>query len=316
MAFLFVQKEKEAGGTPCGIRDIAELGGCVAEENIPAAQDPCRGEQVGAPEPRAGQVVLIDVRRILPNPHQPRRRFDSEALLSLSESIRRHGILQPPSVRLLPDGNYELIAGERRLRAAILAGRSEIPCLVRTEESEKSAELAVVENLQREDLDIFEEAAAIDTLCRRFSMTQEEVGRRLSVSQSYVANKLRLLRLSEEARAILREGGLTERHARAVLRLPEEIRIPALLRMKKEEMNVAAAERLVERLLSEGDKKQRPPASRRGVLKDIRLFYNSLDRAMQLVKEAGIGILSERTEHDDHIELRILIDKEKKEAVG
>ena len=314
MAFLFAQKE--AARTPCGIRDISELGESVAETHAPLSDRPC-GEAAAAEDAReggAGEIRLLDVRSIRQNPHQPRRRFESEALLSLSESIRRHGVLQPPPVRARPDGSYELIAGERRLRAAILAGLQKIPCLVRTGEEEESAELAVIENLQREDLDIFEEAAAIDTLCRRFSMTQEEVGRRLSVSQSYVANKLRLLRLSEEARAILREGKLTERHARTVLRLPEEMRIPALLRMKKEEMNVAAAERYVERLLREGEKK--PSATRRGVLKDIRLFYNSLDRAVQLVKEAGIGILSERTEHDDHIELIIRIDKEKKEAVG
>lgn len=322
MAFLFAQKEREQAEGARGIRDISELRRS-SDDSADGMLHEKAGETASLPSAAAKddeastneRVILVDVRHIHPNPDQPRRRFDSEALLSLSESIRRHGILQPPSVRALPDGSYELIAGERRLRAAMLAGMRSIPCLVRAGTGAESAELAMIENLQRQDLDIFEEATAIATLCERFSMTQEEVGRRLSVSQSYVANKLRLLRLSEEARAILREGGLTERHARAVLRLPEEMRIPALLRMKKEEMNVAAAERLVERLLSEGEKK-RPPAARRGVLKDIRLFYNSLDRAVQLVKEAGIGILSERTEHDDHIELRIRIDKEKKEIAG
>jgi ParB family chromosome partitioning protein len=200
---------------------------------------------------------------------------------------------------------YELIAGERRLRAALLAGIREVPCLVRESTADESAELAIIENLQRRDLDMFEEAVALAALAARYGMTQEEIGRRLSVSQSYVANKLRLLRLSDEAQAIVIKGKLTERHARAVLRLPEEKRIPALRRMAEEGMNVASAERYVERLLSEKKRISRHT----GVIKDIRLFYNSIDRAMRLVKESGIGIRSERHESDDTIEVIIRINK-------
>jgi len=256
-----------------------------------------------------GNVESISVTEIRRNPAQPRRNFDEEALLSLSGSIRRHGILQPLVVRRLMLGGYELIAGERRLRAALLAGIREVPCLVRESTADESAELAIIENLQRRDLDMFEEAAAIASLAARYSMTQEEIGRRLSVSQSYVANKLRLLRLSEEAQNIILRGKLTERHARAALRLPEEKRLPALKKMADEGMNVASAERYVERLLTE----KKPRSRHTGVIKDIRLFYNSLDRAMRMVKESGIGIGTERHESDDAIEVIIRINK-KQEA--
>lgn len=286
MAFLFVEN----------LTGQDELGVGVTEEGA-----------------RLGEVKRVALSRILPNPAQPRRHFEREALLSLAESIRTHGILQPPVVRPLGGGTYELIAGERRLRAASLAGMEEIPCLVRESEEGESATLAILENLQRQDLDMFEEAAALSALSERFGLTQAEIGEKLSVSQSYVANKLRLLRLSEEARSILREGGLSERHARAVLRLPEEERIAALSHMAKNALNVAAAEGYVERLLAareEKTKEEKRPRGR-GIIKDIRLFYNSLDRAVNLVKEAGIGVISERTERDDCIELRIRIEKPK-----
>lgn len=259
----------------------------------------------------------IEAGRILPNPAQPRRAFDTEALLALSESIRQHGILQPPVVRRLPDGEtYELIAGERRVRAARMAGFATIPCLVRESDSDESAELSIIENLQRRDLGLFEEATAIAALCDRFHMTQEQVAARLAVSQSYVANKLRLLRFSPEARSVIVAGHLTERHARAVLRLPGERQLAALRHMVEAGMNVAAADRYVERLLSE--KKAR--ARHAGVIKDIRLFYNSLDRAMGLVREAGIAIAAERRENDEEIEMVIRIRKPpvrgKKQEVG
>ncbi len=255
-----------------------------------------------------GKIVEIEAGKIRPNPAQPRREFETEALLALSESIRRHGILQPPVVRRIAPDLYELIAGERRLRAALLAGMTSIPCLVRAGDDHESAELAIIENLQRRDLDMFEEAYAIATLCEKYRLTQEQVGQKLSVSQSYVANKLRLLRLPEEARAILREGKLTERHARAALRLPEERRIGAVRHMAAAGLNVAQAEKYVEGILKE----KKAKGKHTGVIKDIRLFYNSIDRAVKLVKEAGIGITSHRCEDDEIIELTIRIEKKGK----
>ena len=266
---------------------------------------------------QGGKVEEIEAARILPNPAQPRRTFDTEALLSLSESIRRHGILQPPVVRRLPGGRgYELIAGERRLRAAQMAGLTLLPCIVRESSPDESAELAMVENLQRRDLSLFEEAAAIAALCSRSRMTQEQVAARLSVSQSYVANKLRLLRLSQEAREIITTAGLTERHARAVLRLPEGRRPAAQQTIAERGMNVSDTEKYIDRLLAE----KKPRARHAGVIKDIRLFYNSLDRAMALVREAGIAIAAERREDEEEIEVVIRIRKppgrEKKQEVG
>ena len=259
------------------------------------------------PEPQNGRIVESEASAIRPNPSQPRREFDTEALLSLSESIRRHGILQPPVVRRISRDTYELIAGERRLRAALLCGMSSIPCLVREGEDGESAELAIVENLQRRDLNMFEEAGAIAALCDRFRMTQEQVGARLSVSQSYVANKLRLLRFTEKERELILSGKLTERHARAALRLPPEKRESALSRMAAEGMTVAAAEKLTERLLS--DKRLR--SRHTGVIKDIRIFYNSVDRAVKLVREAGIRIRADRRETEDEIELVVRIEKKR-----
>lgn len=262
------------------------------------------GEEVTG-EDGTPEVELVSVTEIRRNPAQPRKNFDEEGLVALSGSIRRHGILQPLVVRRVGEHGYELIAGERRLRAAVLAGVREVPCIIRESTADESAELAIIENLQRRDLDMFEEASALAALAARHGLTQEEIGRRLSVSQSYVANKLRLLRLSGEAQAVIREGKLTERHARAVLRLPEEKRLPALRHMAEEGMNVQAAERYVERLLAE----KKPHSRHTGVIKDIRLFYNSIDRAMRLVKEAGIGIRSERHESEDAIEVVIRINK-------
>lgn len=259
------------------------------------------------PEPQNGRIVEIEASAIRPNPSQPRREFDTEALLSLSESIRRHGILQPPVVRRISRDTYELIAGERRLRAALLCGMSSIPCLVREGEDGESAELAIVENLQRRDLNMFEEANAIASLCDRFRMTQEQVGARLSVSQSYVANKLRLLRFTDKERELILSGRLTERHARAALRLPPEKREAALSRMAAEGMTVAAAEKLTERLLSE----KKPRSRHTGVIKDIRIFYNSVDRAVKLVREAGIRIRADRRETEDEIELVVRIEKKR-----
>ena len=259
------------------------------------------------PEPQGGRIVEIEASAIRPSPNQPRREFDTEALLSLSESIRRHGILQPPVVRRLPNGGYELIAGERRLRAALLCGMSQIPCLVREGDEGESAELSIIENLQRRDLNMFEEATAIAALCDRYHLTQEQVGARLSVSQSYVANKLRLLRFTPEERELILVGGLSERHARAALRLPPEARQAALSRMAEGSMTVAAAEKLVEGLLA--PKKARPRHT--GVIKDIRIFYNSIDRAVKLVREAGIAVRAHRRETENEIELTVRIEKKR-----
>ena len=195
------------------------------------------------------RVLYLSVDAIRANPDQPRKYFEPEALRELAESIGRYGILQPLTVRRGEDG-YELIAGERRLRAAKLAGLREVPCLAVRSDEEESALLSLIENLQRQDLHYMEEAAAIAKLIAVYGLSQEQAAERLGKSQSAVANKLRLLRLSPACVALLREGGLSERHARALLRLSDENERLAALRVIIERgCNVAQAEAYIESVL-------------------------------------------------------------------
>ena len=198
------------------------------------------------------RVLYLSVDAIRANPDQPRKYFEPEALRELAESIGRYGILQPLTVRRGEDG-YELIAGERRLRAAKLAGLREVPCLAVRSDEEESALLSLIENLQRQDLHYMEEAAAIAKLIAVYGLSQEQAAERLGKSQSAVANKLRLLRLSPACVALLREGGLSERHARALLRLSDENERLAALRVIIERgCNVAQAEAYIESVLQRG----------------------------------------------------------------
>ena len=254
------------------------------------------------------RVQYIPLGRIRPNPQQPRRSFDEEGLAELAASIRSCGILQPLTVRRAGDG-YELVAGERRLRAARIAGLREVPCLVAQVGEEDSALLALMENLQRRDLDCWEEAQAIARLISRYGLSQEEAARRLGRAQPTVANKLRLLRLPEDVRALLRENGLTERHARALLRLQDpEVQRRAAGDMVRRGMNVAQAEAYVEKLLQLAQ--VTPPRGRSTyIIKDVRLFLNSVDRGLHLMRQAGVDAGWNRQDTDREILLTIRIPK-------
>ncbi len=254
------------------------------------------------------QVRWLPVEQLAPNPHQPRREFAPEPLAELAESIRRHGILQPLTVRR-QDGGWELVAGERRLRAAKLAGLLTVPCLEIQAGEQESAILALIENIQRQDLHYLEEAEAIAAYLRQSGSTQEDAAALLGRSPSALANKLRLLRLSPECCRLLTEHGLTERHARALLRLEdEEERLDALRHIVRQQLNVAQTEQYIDRRLAQ--LQATPPSSRRVfLLKDIRLFLNSLDRGLRLVREAGIGAESRREDTEDAILLTIRIPK-------
>lgn len=260
---------------------------------------------------RPDRVLSIRVEDIRPNPYQPRRVFDDGALRELAASIRRHGILQPLTVRPAADGKWELVAGERRLRAARMAGLAAVPCIRRTADDREAAALALVENLQRRDLHYLEEAAAIAAYLRQTGCTQEEAAAVLGRSPSALANKLRLLRLGPAVRAVLVEHGLTERHARCLLRLEdEEERLAAARHMAAKGLNVAQAEQYVEQRL--GILQTTAPKRRRTfILKDVRLFLNSLDRGLRLVREAGVDARTERRETDDAILLTIRIPKQR-----
>lgn len=254
------------------------------------------------------RVQYIPLGRIRPNPQQPRHSFDEEGLAELAASIRSCGILQPMTVRRAGEG-YELVAGERRLRAARIAGLREVPCLVAQVGEEDSALLALMENLQRRDLDCWEEAQAIARLISRYGLSQEEAARRLGRAQPTVANKLRLLRLPEDVRALLRENGLTERHARALLRLQDpEVQRRAAGDIVRRGMNVAQAEAYVEKLLQSAQ--VTPPRGRSTyIIKDVRLFLNSVDRGLHLMRQAGVDAGWDRQDTDREILLTIRIPK-------
>lgn len=251
----------------------------------------------------------LPVDMIDPNPNQPRRYFDGDALLSLSESIRNYGILQPLSVTYdKSTGRYMLVAGERRLRAAKLLGLDRVPAIIIEADTRKSEELAVIENIQREDLNIFEEARAIASLITKYGLTQENAAAKLSVSQSYVANKLRLLKLSgEEAQSILEEG-LTERHARALLRIKDADRRAAALRhIIKARLNVAMSEEYIDTITAPPKRKEESRQTVKCGIRDIKLFCNTIDRAVDVIKKAGISVSTSRTDAPDRTEITVCL---------
>ena len=267
------------------------------------------------PALRRGGIVYLSTEDIVPNPVQPRKLFDDEGLEELSRSIQDYGILNPLSVRLR-GSRYELVAGERRLRAARLAGLKEVPCILLDVNMEDASLIALVENLQRRDLDFIEEANGINQLIRMFGMSQEEAARRIGKSQSAVANKLRLLRLPQDVLEGLRQNGLTERHGRALLRLPDrESQRAALLYIIDNGLTVAATDAYIDALLQapepEVPEAPRAEGRRTFVLKDVRVFLNTLSRSIDLMKQGGIDAGIRREETEDQLILTISIPKGK-----
>ena len=248
-----------------------------------------------------GRVVFLPLRAVRPNPAQPRKIFREEALQDLADSIRQHGILQPLSVRRIGAG-YELIAGERRLRAAQLAGLTEIPCIVMTMDDKESGVAAMVENLQRQDLDFVEEARGIASLMEKWGISQDGCAKILGKSQSAVANKLRLLKHSERVLDALREGGLTERHGRALLRLPTEAqKLEVIALIRQLDMNVARTEQYIQSLLEEKQPSQKQP--------NVSAFIRNLTQSLSRIQLSGIRAVSERKETENEIVLTITFPK-------
>lgn len=265
---------------------------------------------------RRGGIIYLRPDELQPNPVQPRKSFDDEALRELSESIKTYGILNPLTVRLR-QGRYELVAGERRLRAAKLAGLRELPCILLEINMEDAGLIALVENLQRKDLDFVEEAEGLSRLIRMFGLSQEEAARRIGKSQSAVANKLRLLRLGDNMLQRLRENGLSERHGRALLRLPQEQREAALEHITENGLTVAATDDYIEELLScppESPPEEKPAAKRSFILKDVRVFLNTLSRSIDLMKQGGIAAGMQRQETEDALIVTISIPKARQNA--
>ena len=262
----------------------------------------------------SSRVRYIPINAVRPNPQQPRRSFDETALRELADSISAYGILQPLTVRDR-GGVYELVAGERRLRAARIAGLREVPCLIAEVGEEDAALLALIENLQRRDLDYMEEAAAIARLIRRYGLSQQQAAEKLGKSQPTIANKLRLLRLSAPVIDCLRQYGLTERHARTLLRLTDpEQQLAAARHIGKRGLNVAQTEQYIDRLTAEN--RTEPPRRRPTyIIKDVRLFLNSVERGVRLMQSAGVGAEVGRRDTEDEILLTIHIPKRREAGV-
>lgn len=257
------------------------------------------------------KILEVPIIKIRPNKSQPRKQFFEAELKSLSRSIEENGILQPLTVRKVSATEYELVSGERRLRASALAGLKKVPCIVIKCTDKESAVYALLENLQRADLGVFEEARGIARLIRRYGLTQEQAAEKLGKTQSTIANKLRLLRLSLEEQEWIENAGLSERHARALLKLTNEaVRREALSRVINESLNVAQTEALV-RYLCQSPPKPAGRGRSKAVIKDIRIFVNTINKAVDTMRLSGIDAQTQKTEHETYIEYTITIPKSK-----
>lgn len=259
-----------------------------------------------AEKPRAaGQVLLIPSEQILPNPNQPRQVFDQGELVNLAISIRMNGILQPITVRQTEKG-YELVSGERRLRASKIAGMITVPCIVIDANTLKSAVFSLIENLQRQNLGFFEEATAIEKLMKDFVLSQEEVARRLGKAPSTISNKLRLLSLPVEAKQLINDNGLSERHARALLKLNEEDVLPLLNRVIEKKLNITQTEALIEETLQN---KKAPKRNTKRMFSDVKIFLNTINHAIDTMQKAGIKADIKRKDNGDNYVYQIEIPK-------
>ena len=255
------------------------------------------------------KLMNIMVDKIDVNRYQPRKNFDESQLYELAQSIKEHGILQPLTVRRTDKERYELIAGERRLRAAKLVGLSSVPVIIRNFSDEQSMVLSIIENIQRADLNYFEEAESYKKLIEECHLTQEELAKKLGKTQSSVANKLRLLRLPESVKMSVIENNLTERHARALLKLSdEEKQLEAIKKICEKSYNVNETDEYIDKLLKERETMPETP-KRTSVMKDVRIFMNTINRAISVMLESGIKAESSKVEFDDYYEYVIKIPK-------
>ncbi len=254
------------------------------------------------------EITQIPTEKLLPNPYQPRKQFKSEDMLALSNSIRENGVLQPLLCRRINNSDYfEIVAGERRLRASILANLKTVPCVIIDCSYEQSAVYSILENIQRSDLDFFEEAQAISKLIENFGMTQAEVAKKLGKSQPALSNKLRLLRLPVDVRYFIEKNGLTERHARALLQINDENDMWTVLKaIVERKLNVEQTEAYISSLTNKAPK---PKNNVVRIFKDVRIFLNTFNKAIQTMKDAGIDAQSDKTETDEYIEYRVRIPK-------
>ena len=265
---------------------------------------------------REREVARIPIDAIRPNPYQPRRVFAQDALEELCASIKQYGLLQPISVRKLGSDSFELIAGERRLRACRMAGMKFIDAIIFSTYEQDSAVIAMMENLQRENLHYMEEAECYQNLIRDHGLSQDELARRLGKNQSTIANKMRILKLPMAVKRMLLQYGLTERHARALLRLhDEEMQMHVIQIIVQQNLNVKATEDLVERTISrmygiekeEEEQSHTRPSKISGFVRDTRLFVNSLRTVVQQMADAGLNPKLESRDKEEGMEIKIWI---------
>lgn len=260
------------------------------------------------------KVVKVPIEQIFPNPYQPRKTFDEEALADLSASIAQYGVLQPLLVAPAENGRYLLIAGERRLRASRMAALTEVPVIISEYTSQQIAEIALIENLQREDLHYLEEAEGYEQLMEQFHLTQEAMAARVGKKQSTIANKLRLLRLSQQVRKVLVEAELSERHARALLKLEDDAkRLEALEVIIARRYNVRQTEEYIDKLLSD---KQQEKKKRLVIVNDVRIYLNSIKQVVNAIKDVGIPVNMEQTIDGDEVVVSLRIKNQKKPKGG
>ena len=260
------------------------------------------------------KVVKVPIELIFPNPYQPRKTFDDDALKELSESIAQYGVLQPLLVAPAENGKYLLIAGERRLRASRMAKLQEVPVIISEYTSQQIAEIALIENLQREDLHYLEEAEGYEQLMEQFHLTQEAMAARVGKKQSTIANKLRLLRLSAEVRKLLVDNGLSERHARALLKLDDEAkRLEVLAVVIERNYSVRQTEEYIEKLLNE---KQQEKKKLLVIVNDVRIYLNSIKQVVNAIKDVGIPVNMEQTVDGEDVVVSLRIRNQKKPKGG
>ncbi len=266
-------------------------------------------------------ILYIKIENIRPNPYQPRKKFDKAALDELCESIKQYGVLQPVSVRKVSIGSFELVAGERRLRAATMAGLSEVPAIVVDVDDNDAAIIALIENLQREDLTYLEEAEGYNNLIIEHNLTQEELALKIGKSQSTIANKIRLLKLSPLIKKILTDNSLTERHARALLKLhDEQLQLKVLKIVCEKGYNVKKTEELVDKAIEkythvrQAREEKKKEITR--VVKDIRIFINTVKQAIDIMKQSGVNAKAAQFDRDNYIEFVVRIPKNTSEICG
>ncbi|MEC0301634.1 nucleoid occlusion protein [Terribacillus saccharophilus] len=254
------------------------------------------------------EVLNLRVQDIVPNQYQPRTVFQEDKIKELAQTIRTHGIIQPIVVRKNSEGSYELIAGERRWRAVQSLEWEIVPAIIREMSDTETASVALIENLQREELTVIEEALAYERLLELHSLTQEALAQRLGKSQSTIANKMRLLKLPESVQQALLAKKITERHARALIALKDAEKQELILQeIIDKELNVKETEARIARIVNAQPKKKRPKL--KGINKDMRIAMNTIRQSLSMVSDTGINLETEEEDKDDYYQITIKIPK-------